>query len=201
MKKIIITIVALTLVPVVAHASITIKIGLLAPLTGDLAQEGNEMLKVVSLMADETNASGGLLGKNIEIITKDYESNPNKAIIGAQKLSHEKVVAVIGPFGSLSTEATQIILDQEGILQVAIDATANRLTQKGFKSFFRVSPSDEEHVISLFNYLKRMGFKKVAILDDNRSSSQWLATETIKLLRKESIGVLLYDRLIPDEKD
>ena len=57
-------------------AADAVRIGLLAPLTGSWASEGQEMRQVVELLAEEANARGGVLGKQIEIVTEDDGGDP-----------------------------------------------------------------------------------------------------------------------------
>ena len=59
---------ALTLLlPAVALAA-DVKIGLMCPLTGKWASEGQDMKNIVSLLADEVNAKGGVKGRKIELV-------------------------------------------------------------------------------------------------------------------------------------
>ena len=61
---------ALGLVSLAARAD-TVKIGLLAPITGSWASEGQEMKKNVELLAAELNAKGGVAGKQVEVVIED----------------------------------------------------------------------------------------------------------------------------------
>ncbi|MFZ1492837.1 MAG: ABC transporter substrate-binding protein, partial [Candidatus Competibacter denitrificans] len=61
---------------VTVQAADTVKIGLMAPLTGSWASEGQGMKKIVELLAEQQNAKGGVLGKQIEVITEDDGGDP-----------------------------------------------------------------------------------------------------------------------------
>ena len=65
MKKIVFVLMTFCLLTATAHAQDTIKIGLMAPLTGSFASEGAEMKQVLELLNAELNAKGGLLGKKV----------------------------------------------------------------------------------------------------------------------------------------
>ena len=84
-----------------------IKIGLMCPLTGKWASEGQDMKNIVSLLVDETNAKGGINGSKVELVVEDDAGDPRTAALAAQKLASAGVVAVIGTYGSAVTEATQ----------------------------------------------------------------------------------------------
>ncbi|MCB1921416.1 MAG: ABC transporter substrate-binding protein, partial [Candidatus Competibacteraceae bacterium] len=118
-----------------AYAADAVKIGLMAPLTGSWASEGQSMKKIVELLAEQQNAKGGVLGKQIEVITEDDGGDPRTASLAAQRLTTQGIVAVIGTYGSSVTEATQAIYDEAGIPQIANGSTAIRLTEKGLKRF------------------------------------------------------------------
>ena len=60
----------------------SIKIGLMGPMTGSWASEGQEMKQVVELLAEEFNAKGGVLGKKIEVISEDDGGDPRTAALG-----------------------------------------------------------------------------------------------------------------------
>src|SRR5512136_425468 len=147
-----------------AAAADTIKIGLMAPLTGSWASEGQEMKRNVELLAGELNAKGGLLGKQVEVVVEDDGGDPRTASLAAQRLSTKGVVAVIGTYGSAVTEASQTIYNEAKIIQVANGSTAIRLSEKGLKYFFRTCPRDDEQGKVAAQTIEKMGAKKVAIL-------------------------------------
>ena len=137
MKKVVFLALVLCLAANVTMAADTIKIGLMAPLTGAWASEGQEMKQIVDLLVAEVNAKGGILGMQVELITEDDGGDPKTAALAAQKLSTQDIVAVIGTYGSSITEASQNIYDEEQIIQVANGSTAVRLTEKRSAVFFQ----------------------------------------------------------------
>lgn len=186
---------------VAAHAADTVKIGLMAPLTGSWASEGQGMKKIVDLLAEQQNAKGGVLGKPIEVVTEDDGGDPRTASLAAQRLTTKGVVAVVGTYGSSVTEASQTIYDEAGIPQIANGSTAIRLTEKGFKHFFRTAPRDDEQGRMAVQAIDKLGFKKVAILHDSTSYAKGLADESNALLKKKGTDVVFFDALTPGERD
>ena len=114
-----------------------IRIGLLCPLTGQWASEGIDMRRIVTQLADAVNAKGGINGRMLEIIAEDDAGDPRTAALAAQKLATSNVVAVIGTYGSAITEASQSILDEAELVQIATGSTSVRLTEKKLPYFFR----------------------------------------------------------------
>ncbi|MGB2974079.1 MAG: branched-chain amino acid ABC transporter substrate-binding protein, partial [Candidatus Competibacter sp.] len=183
------------------QAADTVKIGLMAPLTGSWASEGQGMKKIVDLLAEQQNAKGGMLGKKIEVVTEDDGGDPRTASLAAQRLTTQGVAAVVGTYGSSVTEASQTIYDEAGIPQIANGSTAIRLTEKDFKRFFRTAPRDDEQGRMAAQTIGKLGFKKVAILHDSTSYAKGLADEANALLKKKGTEVVFFDALTPGERD
>ncbi len=179
----------------------SIKIGLMCPLTGGWASEGQNMEKIVTLLKDEVNKNGGINGKMIELIIEDDGGDPRTAALAAQKLVSSEVIAVVGTYGSAVTEATQNIYDESEILQIGTGSTSVRLTEKGLEYFFRTSPRDDEQGLVASNYIQKLGFKNIAIVHDNSSYAKGLADQTKGELEKNGINIVFFDALTPKERD
>jgi branched-chain amino acid transport system substrate-binding protein len=185
----------------IAVAADTIKIGLMGPMTGQYAGEGQDMKQVVELLAADINKAGGVSGKQIEVISEDDGGDPRTAALAAQKLSSKGVIAVVGTYGSSVTEASQNIYNEAGIVQIATGSTAIRLSEKGLKLFFRTCPRDDEQGRVAALTIQKLGFKNVAILHDNTTYAKGLAEEAKGLLEKAKANIVFYDALTPGERD
>ncbi|WP_297048831.1 branched-chain amino acid ABC transporter substrate-binding protein [uncultured Desulfovibrio sp.] len=195
---------ALALLPVlIARPALSgeIKVGLMCPLTGKWASEGQDMKNIVSLLVDETNARGGINGDTVRLVVEDDAGDPRTAALAAQKLASAGVVAVIGTYGSAVTEASQNILDESGLVQIGTGSTSVRLTEKGLERFFRTCPRDDAQGKSAAAAIKKGGYKAVALLHDNSSYAKGLAEESRAALEKDGIRVIFFDALTPGERD
>ena len=188
------------LVPCALSAG-TIKIGVMCPLTGKWASEGQDMKNIVSLLVEEKNAQGGVAGNTIELVVEDDAGDPRTAALAAQKLASADVVAVIGTYGSAVTEASQNILDESGIVQIGTGSTSIRLTEKGLPFFFRTCPRDDAQGQAAANVIAKGGYKKIAVLHDNSSYAKGLAEESRAELKKHGVEVIFFDALTPGERD
>ncbi len=187
--------------PMQAEAA-EVKVGVLCPLTGKWASEGQDMKNIVNLLAKEYNAKAKKDGKNtISLIFEDDAGDPRSAALAANKLASSEVVAVIGTYGSAVTEASQNILGEANIVQIGTGSTSVRLTEKGLKTFFRTSPRDDSQGLSAANLIKNKGYKRVALLHDNSSYSKGLAEETKAVLDKNKIEIVYFDAITPGERD
>lgn len=178
-----------------------IKIGLMCPLTGKWASEGQDMKNTVALLVDAANAKGGIKGQKIELVVEDDAGDPRTAALAAQKLASAGVAAVIGTYGSAVTEASQNILDEAEILQIGTGSTSVRLTEKGLPLFFRTAPRDDSQGKSAANVIKKGNYSKIALLHDNSSYAKGLAEETKANLEKLGVPVIFFDALTPGERD
>ena len=190
-----------TLLPLRALAA-EVKIGLLCPLTGKWASEGQDMKNIVTLLLEDYNKAAQKKGSDtMKLLVEDDAGDPRAASLAAQKLVSSGVVAVIGTYGSAVTEATQNILAEAGIVQIATGSTSVRLTEKNIPTFFRTCPRDDAQGLTAANVLKHGQYKAVALLHDNSSYSKGLAQETQAILKKDGVKVVTFEALTPGERD
>lgn len=179
-----------------------IKIGLMAPLTGSYASEGQDMQKLVTMQVEELNKNGGIHGTLVELIVEDDGSAPRSAANAANRLVSKGIKYVIGTYGSAVTEASQDIYDEAGVIQIATGSTATRLTAKGYERFFRTCPHDDDQGRVAATTLSKLGFKKIALLHDNTAYAKGLAEATKAAIKKDGIiDIIFYDALQPNERD
>jgi branched-chain amino acid transport system substrate-binding protein len=179
-----------------------IKIGVQLPLTGDFAYEGQGMLKSIQLLVDQTNQAGGLLGRKVELFVEDDAGDPGQSSQVAQKLVDAGVIAVIGAYNSSATEPASVIYNEAGILHITPSSTATRLTEKGFKRFFRVCFLDDRQGLFAAKFMKEvLGVKKIGILHDNSTYAQGLAEHTKRYAEELGLEVAFYDAINPADKD
>jgi branched-chain amino acid transport system substrate-binding protein len=83
-----------------------IKIGTLTPLTGAGGPYGPVMVKAIKAVVDEVNAAGGVIGRKIEVVSEDDQTNPEAGVRAARKLIDvDKVSAILGTWASSVTTA------------------------------------------------------------------------------------------------
>ncbi|MDR2141642.1 MAG: branched-chain amino acid ABC transporter substrate-binding protein [Deltaproteobacteria bacterium] len=184
-----------------AQAADPIRIGLMAPTTGPWANEGQDMVKVVEILVNKVNSSGGINGSMIALEIGDDGGTPKTATLAAQRLVTRGVVAVVGTYGSAVTEASQDIYDEAGVVQIATGSTSIRLSEKGLKLFFRTCPRDDEQGRVLAQKVKELGFKKPAIIHDNTSYAKGLAEEVQAMFSSLGLVVAYFDTITPGERD
>lgn len=178
-----------------------VKIGVMAPVTGQWASEGQDMVNIIKLLAEDTNKAGGAGGRMIEIEVGDDGGDPKTATLAAQRLIGAGVVAVIGTYGSAITEATQDIYAEDDVLQIGTGSTSVRLTEKKLPLFFRTCPRDDDQGRVMAKHVQAMGHKAVALVHDNSSYAKGLAQEVKELMNGAGIKIVFYDAITPGDRD
>ncbi|MDR0363221.1 MAG: branched-chain amino acid ABC transporter substrate-binding protein [Planctomycetota bacterium] len=184
-----------------AVAGESVIIGVMGPVTGPWASEGEDMVNVVNIMAKEINAAGGINGRTIQIEVGDDAGDPRTAALAAQRLISSEVIAVVGTYGSSICEAAQGIYDDEGVLQIATGSTSIRLSEQGYPLFFRTCPRDDEQGIVMAGKVADMGHKRIAILHDNTSYAKGLADESRGNFEKLGLDIVFFDAVTPGDRD
>src|SRR3954466_15777057 len=120
------------LVAVSVAAQETIKIGEFASLTGKEAVFGQNAHKGTLLAIEESNATGGVLGRQLELITEDDQSKAGESATAVKKMiSRDKVVAMLGEITSGRTLEAAPVCQNAHIPLVSPGATAPEVTGKG----------------------------------------------------------------------
>ncbi|WP_225913805.1 ABC transporter substrate-binding protein [Leptolyngbya ohadii] len=150
-----------------------LKIGTLLPITGDLAQYGTTMQDSVNLLAETVNACGGVLGKPVQIISEDDQTDPAAGAAGMTKLAEvDKVGGVVGAAGSAVSSAAVDIAVRNQVVQISPSSTSPTFTDRAKKGefngfWFRTAPPDTFQGDALAQLAQEQGAKRVAVLAIN----------------------------------
>jgi len=148
----------------------TVVIGVLLPLTGAAATIGLAEKAAIQLAADLINTpstlnlpavSGSGLpnlgGTQVSLIFGDTQGDAIVAASEAARLINAGAVALIGCYHSAATKTAAQIANGRGIPFLNPDSTAPDLTQQGYTTFFRTTPSDATFVNAFFSYMNFIG--------------------------------------------
>ncbi|HQO39511.1 MAG TPA: ABC transporter substrate-binding protein [Spirochaetota bacterium] len=154
-----------------------VKIGVLYPMTGDLADKGIDSIRALQMAADEINESGGIRsmdGALIELVYADTKGNPETGSAETERLIiHEKVTAIIGTYQSSVTKAATQIAERHETPFIVSISLADIITERGFRYTFRVQPKaeyycrDQVQFLSDYSKVTRRKIKRVALLHEN----------------------------------
>jgi branched-chain amino acid transport system substrate-binding protein len=181
----------------------SIKIGVEGPMTGQWALEGLGFRNAVTLLAEQVNAEGGLLGgRMIEIVEGDDRGDADEAGRVAQRLVDEGVIAVVGAYNSDASKAAAEVYDEAGVLQITPSSTATDLTQQGYERFMRVCFLDDRQGLFVAGFLTAtMGKSKVALIHDDSLYAKGLAEWTQRYLEERGAETVYFGAITPGQRD
>ncbi len=149
-------------------ASEPIRIGFLPALTGPGSSTGIAINRGTILAIDEINAAGGVAGRKIELIARDTQSDPTKAVNAVSELTHrQKVHVVWGPLNSGEALAATPLIARDGVPQLDSCWVDSLTDVKKFPLAFRNAPTNQQVGGAATRYvLDVLKVKKVALIGD-----------------------------------
>jgi len=169
-----------------------IRIGYLPALTGPSSSTGIGINRGAELAVKEINAAGGVDGRPIELIVRDTQSEPTKAVNGAAELTHgEKVSVVFGPLNSGESLAVVPLLARANMPQVHPCWVDSLTDSKKYPMCFRNAPTNQQIGSAANRYvvevLKR---KKVAVVSDTTGYGTASVNAYVPMLKAKGAEVV-----------
>jgi branched-chain amino acid transport system substrate-binding protein len=169
-----------------------ILIGYLPALTGPSSATGIGMNRGTQLAVQEINAAGGIDGRQIELIIRDTQSDPTKAVNGAAELTRgQKVSFVAGPVNSGESLAVVPLLARTNTPQVHPCWVDTLTDPKKYPMCFRNAPTNQQiggaanrYVVEI---LKR---KKVAVISDTSGYGTASVNAYVPMLKTQGAEVV-----------
>jgi branched-chain amino acid transport system substrate-binding protein len=104
-----------------ARAAQPIKVGFSMALTGGVAQNGKQLIIALKLWRDDVNAHGGLLGRPVQLVYYDDQSDPNTVPgIYTKLISVDKVDLLLGPYATNMAAAAMPVIMEHKMMTVSI---------------------------------------------------------------------------------
>ncbi|GAA4683755.1 ABC transporter substrate-binding protein [Pseudonocardia yuanmonensis] len=151
-----------------ADASGPIKVGVIVPLSGPAGPNGQDVLDAIQVQADVVNAEGGVLGRQLQIVAKDDQSNPANGVSAATQLASEGVSVVMGGWNSPVTLAIQPVLVRAGILNITTIPQNATILGNADPDAVRLNAGNAVGAYVAGQYLtKNLGAKSVGYLLEN----------------------------------
>ncbi len=189
----------------------TVKIGVIAPLSGSLSALGAGIRNSVELAIRQANDANKVKGWKLELAAEDDTA---KAEVGAQvatKLASDSAVAgVVGTLNSSVALQVQPILARENIVMVSPANTGVELTQgtdpkakkRQFENYFRVSTTDAVQGPFAANFATRdLNAKNVVTIHDKKTYGQGLVAAFTEQLTKNGGKVVAAETINPGDQD
>jgi branched-chain amino acid transport system substrate-binding protein len=191
-------IIALAAVPALAG---TIKIGAILAVSGPASFLGAPEARTLEMLVEEINAKGGINGDTIQLIVKDSQASPEKAVSFAKQLiDEEKVFAILGPSTSGESMAIKNIAEEGKTLLISC-AAAEAIVNPVAKYVFKTPQKDSDAVLRIFQQMKKMGISKIGVLSSNTGFGKAGKEQIEKLAPEHGIQIVIsevYDKAATD---
>jgi branched-chain amino acid transport system substrate-binding protein len=190
----------------------TAKIGVIAPLSGDLSALGLGIQHSVELAVKQANDSNAIPGWKLEVAAKDDEGKPDPGKNAATSLSSDpNVIGVVGTLNSSVALQVQPVLAPKNIVEVSPANTNPSLTKgakwqtdpkRAYPTYFRTCTTDAVQGPFAARYLyEKAGIKKVATIHDKKAYGQGLVGTFTDEFKKLGGQIVAAQTINPDDSN
>src|ERR1700754_2035776 len=177
--------------PAIAQSE-TIKVGCLAAMTGPASAPTQGFNRGVIFAVDAINAAGGVKGRKIELVMRDTQGDPTKAVNATQEMiSQLKVHAIWGPLNSGEALATTPIMARAKMPDLHPCVVETLIDPVKFPNAFRIAPSNNQWDDAVRNYcLKILKVKKIAVIGDTTGYGVTAVGASVAAFQKDGAEVV-----------
>jgi len=193
------TLAASTFVPARARAQgEAIRLGTLTPLTGGGGNYGPSMRKSMEWVVEQVNAAGGVLGRRVQLVSEDDQTNPDAGVRAARKLIDvDRVAAIMGTWASgVTTAVAPLCWESKTFLTTVSGADSiTLLPHQGY--LIRTQPNAQLQATKLGEFLLTQKIKRVFVLSAQTPYAlpvQKRVGEVLATGGSEVVGGVVYDR-------
>ncbi|MFC1458252.1 ABC transporter substrate-binding protein [Microvirga arabica] len=146
-----------------------VKVGVILPLSGGAGPQGQHVTQAIQSMAAIINESGGVMGRPIEILSRDDESTPAIGVSRANELITQGVSVIIEGWNSPVALAMQPVISRAGILDITAFASADAiLSGEGNPLAVRLNASNSQGGAAVASVIaNKLKAKRIAFLTQN----------------------------------
>ncbi|HEV2054145.1 MAG TPA: ABC transporter substrate-binding protein [Methylomirabilota bacterium] len=191
---------ALLALPIAAEAQKPIKVGMPMPLSGPAALFGEPATKGAQMYIDEINAKGGVLGRKIELLTRDSKADANEAVRVARELIlKENVDFLVGTLTSAEGPAVSVVAKENKIVFIAPIPKTDQLTapDKLHPYVFRVAANTTMEGRSAAEIVARWPVTKIGTIAFDYAYGQDVTRAFVEHIKKIKPSVEIVDQQWP----
>jgi branched-chain amino acid transport system substrate-binding protein len=169
-----------------------IRVGYLPALTGPSSSTGVGINRGVQLAIEEINNSGGLKGRKIELISRDTQSDPTKAVNAVAELTQrQKVSMIFGPVNSGEALAATPLIARDKVPMLHPCWVDELIDVKKYPMAFRIAPTNTQ-VGGGANYyvVDVLKLKKVAVISDTTGYGTASVNTYVPMLKAKGAEVV-----------
>jgi branched-chain amino acid transport system substrate-binding protein len=176
----------------VAEAQAPIRIGVAASKTGAYAALGQNQLRGYQLCVKHANEKGGVLGRKLELVAEDDQSQSATAIdIYERLITREKVDLVLGPYGTPMTEPVADLPDKYKMPMISPTAATTSIFKQGRKFIFMLASPSEVYFQGAIDLAVRNGLKTMVVI--HHPSGKAIAAGAVEVAKKKGLQMLFVE--------
>src|SRR5512145_1265963 len=184
-----------------AQAAEPIRIGAIFSVTGPASFLGEPERNTAKMLEEDINKAGGLLGRKVEIIVYDDETDATKAVTAVDRLlKKDKVVAVVGPSTSGSTLAIVSKMEEAKVPLVSC-AAAKKIVDPVKPYTFKTPQSDFLAVRKIYQHVKKSGLTKIAIISASDAFGAAGREELVAIAKDAGLNIVADEVFGPKDTD
>ncbi len=201
MLRVLTTLLALTLaLPLLAEAQKPLKVGFPMILSGPGALFGEPALKGAQMFVDELNAKGGVLGRKIELLSRDTKGNADEAVrVSRELILKENVDFLVGTLTSAEGPAVSVVAKENKVVFIAPIPKTDQLTAKDklHPYVFRVAATTTMEGRSAAEIVAKWPVTKVGTISPDYAYGQDVTRAFVEHLKKIKPAVQVVDQQWP----
>lgn len=179
----------------------TIKIGAIFAVTGGASFLGAPAARTAQMLVDELNEQGGIDGRTIQLLLKDSQGDPERAISFARQLiEEEQVFAIIGPSTSGETMAIKNICEEAQTLLISC-AAAEVIVDPVASHVFKTPQKDSQAARKIFETMQQLAISNIGVICGNTGFGTAGRDQLERLAPEYGITILVtevYDKAATD---
>lgn len=184
-----------------ASAQEPIKVGAFLSVTGGASFLGDPQAKTLRLYIDKMNASGGVLGRKLQLVLYDSQGDARQAVTFVRRLiEDDKVDFIIGGSTTGETMAVAPMVEQAGIPFFSM-AGASVVVEPVKKWIFKTAGSDRMAVARIYSDMQKRGAKNIGLIAGSGGFDQSCRLEAKNLATKFGITLAADETYAPTDTD
>ena len=173
-----------------------LKLGVLAPTTGDLSSIGQNWPAAVQLAVDTINECGGVNEAQVSLVTEDSQTDPSAGSSAMTKLAEvDRVAGVVGAFASSVSGAAVDVAVRNNVMMISPGSTSPVFTERArnneFNGFWaRTAPPDTYQSQALAALAEKQGFENVSTVAINNDYGVGFEQQFIEAFKNQGGNIV-----------
>jgi len=179
-----------------------LRIGASISLTGRYDRTGKELMNGYEVWRDQVNTKGGIMGRRIELVIYDDQSDPETSRNLYEKLiSEDKVDLIIGPYSSPVTLPASTVAEKYGYPMIVSGASETTIWTRGFKNVFGIYTGAPFYMDGAIDIAAKNGYRTVAVMNENSAFAKDAMAGAIKKAQEMGLQMVFQEEYGRDVRD